>query len=175
MSPGIDVLVLRGAPGVGKSTLGRGLRRALPIGAVVEVDDLRAMIAQVDWASRAHHDLALEVAQAALARFVALGVRPGVLIDTFSRGRLNSVQARLDAAGLRHETASIWLEPAILADRLAARTSGFKDWELSRILNDEVLANRYPHEQLVDATALEPDALLQRVLGLIDAGKDGGA
>lgn len=175
MSPGLDVLVLRGAPGVGKSTLGRGLRRALVTGAVVEVDDVRAMIAQVDWSSRAQHDLALEAAQVALTRFVALGARPAVLVDTFSRGRLTAVQAQLDAAGLRHQTVSIWVEPTILAARLEARTTGFKAWEPCRILNDEVRTNRYPHEQLVDATALDPEALLGLVLALIGAGQDGAA
>ncbi|MEQ1735938.1 MAG: AAA family ATPase [Rhodoglobus sp.] len=175
MNPGLDVLVLRGAPGVGKSTLGRGLRRALARGAVVEVDDLRAMITQVDWSNRAHHDLALEVAQVALARFVALDARPAVLVDTFSRGRLTAVQTRLDDAGLRHHTVSIWVEPTVLAARLEARTAGFKDWEPSRILNEEVRANRYPHEQLVDATALDPEALLRQVLDLIGPDQEGAA
>jgi len=50
---GLDVLILRGAPGVGKSTLGRGLRRQLDHGSVIEVDDIRGMLARVDLAKSA--------------------------------------------------------------------------------------------------------------------------
>lgn len=156
----LDVLVIRGAPGVGKSTLGRGLRKTLPYGAVIEVDDLRGMLTQVDWTSRLDHDVALDIALGAVERLVALGRRPCVLIDTFSRSRLTTVQARLDAAGRHHFTLSLWAKPSVVAARLAARSTGFKDWEPSRILNDEVRAVRYPRERLVDATMLDPDGVL---------------
>ncbi|MBK9032268.1 MAG: AAA family ATPase [Myxococcales bacterium] len=176
MTGPLDVLVIRGAPGVGKSTLGRGLRRVLEQGAVVEVDDVRAMIAQVDWTSRAHHDVALDVALAAIERFVAIGTKPVALVDTFSRGRRTSVQGRLDGAALRHETVSLWVAPAILAARLEARTTGFKDWEPSRILNDEVRANRYRHERLIDVTALDREAVLGVVIDLVRPSRpEGGA
>ena len=169
MTRPLDVLVLRGAPGAGKSTLGRHLRKALPSGAVIEVDDLRGMLAQVDWSSREHHDIAMSVAMEALLGFLGVGVRPVVLIDTFSRSRLHAVQARLDRSGLRHHTLSLWVQPDVLKARLEARTTGFKDWEPSNILNDEVASNRYPFERLVDATPLTPEAVTALALELVAA------
>jgi predicted kinase len=166
VSPRLDVLVVRGAPGAGKSTLGRALRRALTSGAVLEVDDFRGMLCQVNWASREDHDVALDVALAAILGYLARDRRPVVLIDTFSRGRLGATQGRLSAAGVVHHTVSLWVDPAVLAQRLAARTSGFKDWEPSRVLNDEVRRNRYPAEQLVDATSLATEHLVEFALGL---------
>lgn len=157
---GLDVLILRGAPGAGKSTLGRGLRRQLERGSVIEVDDIRGMLARVDWTSRVHHDIALSVALDTLLSFVRTDVRPVVLIDTFSRSRLQSVQSRLNEAGLRHYTLSLWLEPEQLATRLRERKSGFCDWEPSRVLNEEAFANRYPSEELIDTTPMTPDAVL---------------
>ena len=157
---GLDVLILRGAPGVGKSTLGRGLRRQLDHGSVIEVDDIRGMLARVDWTSRVHHDIALSVALDALLSFVRADVRPVVLIDTFSRSRLQGVQSRLSDGALRHHTLSLWLQPELLAARLRERKSGFCDWEPSRLLNDEARANRYPNEELIDTTRMTPEAVL---------------
>lgn len=157
---GLDVLILRGAPGVGKSTLGRGLRRQLEHGSIIEVDDIRGMLARVDWTSRVHHDIALSVALDAVLSFRRADVRPVVLIDTFSRSRLQDVQHRLNKAGLRHHTLSLWLEPERLAVRLRERKSGFCDWEPSRVLNEEARANRYPDEQLIDTTTMTPESLL---------------
>lgn len=167
MTANLDVLVLRGAPGVGKSTLGRGLRRALTRGAVLEVDDVRAMLSKVDWADRHQHDVALAVGLDTVCGFIEHGRRPVILIDTFSRSRLRGVQARLDGMGLRHHTLSLWLEPSLLAARLESRTSGFKEWEPSRILNDEVRANRYRAEQLVDVSALDREAVLTFALEVL--------
>lgn len=156
----LDVLILRGAPGVGKSTLGRGLRRQLDHGSVIEVDDIRGMLASVDWTSRIHHDIALSVALDALLSFVRVEVRPVVLIDTFSRSRLQGVQSRLSEAELRHHTLSLWLEPELLAARLGERKSGFCDWEPSRVLNEEARTNRYPNEEFIDTTRITPEDVL---------------
>jgi hypothetical protein len=175
MTRTLDVLVIRGAPGAGKSTLGRGLRRALTCGAVLEVDDFRGMLCQVDWSFRGDHDVALDAALAAIPAYLAHGRRPVVLIDTFSRSRLTSVHARLTKADLHHQTLSMWVEPTVLAERLAARTSGFKEWEPSRILNEEVRTNRYPAECFVDATALDRVGVVELALATIAAHDTEGA
>jgi predicted kinase len=175
MTRPLDVLVIRGAPGAGKSTLGRGLRRALANGAVLEVDDFRGMLSQVDWSSRAHHDVALDAALAAITAYLAHGRRPVVLIDTFSRSRLTSVQQRLGGADLHHHTLSLWIDPDVLAVRLEARTSGFKEWEPSRVLNDEVRTNRYPAEHFVDATSLDREAIVELALAVVANHDEEGA
>lgn len=163
----LDVLILRGAPGVGKSTLGRGLRRHLDSGSVIEVDDVRGMLARVDWTSRIHHDIALSVAFDALLSFVRAQVRPVVLIDTFSRSRLQGIHTRLNEAVLRHHTLSLWLNPEELAARLRTRQTGFCDWEPSRVLNEEAYANRYPNEEFLDTTSLDPDAVVSFALARV--------
>lgn len=167
MTRELDVLVVRGAPGAGKSTLGRKLRRSLRHGAVLEVDDFRAMLCNVDWDSRGDHDAALDAAFAAIASYLSHARRPVVLIDTFSRSRLNAALARLEQSRLSHRTLSLWVDTSVLVERLEARTSGFKDGERSKILNDEVLENRYPAERFIDATALDPDDVLEAALALI--------
>jgi len=160
----LDVVLIRGAPGAGKSTLGRRLRAALTAAAVVEVDDLRTMLSQVDWANRRHHDQAL-AGMFALARgLLGAGVRPVVVIDTLSRSRMLHVHTWLEGEGYRHHTVSLWVEPSQLRARLEQRESGFREWEPSAVLNDEVLATRWPQETLLDAGALGRDELADRVL-----------
>lgn len=164
MNIDLDVVLVRGAPGAGKSTLGRRLRKTLTQAAVVEVDELRAMLSQVDWASRRHHDQALEGMFALVRGFLGAGVRPVVVIDTLSRSRLLHVRAWLDREGYRHHTLSLWVEPSALRTRLEQRESGFREWEPSAVLNDEVLATRWPQETLIDAGTLGRDELAELVL-----------
>lgn len=158
--------MIRGAPGIGKSTLARALRDALQRGAVLEVDDFRGMQA-IDWESEAQHDIALEVALVAAARFAGLGVRPLILVDTFCGGRLAVAQRRLSELGKRHSTVSLWLEPDVLRARLEARESGFKCWPSSRGVNTEIRANRYPSETMIDVGELAPERLVERVARLL--------
>lgn len=172
MTQSIDVLVIRGAPGTGKSTLGRGLRRELPIGAVLEVDDFRSMLVKVDWSSRDHHDVALDAALSAMLAYLAHQQQPVVLIDTFSRSRLTSVLRQLEETKLVHQVLSLWLDPSALAGRLISRSSGFKDWEPSRILNDEVRENRYPNEVMVDVSSLDRDEVVGYALSVISKGAE---
>jgi adenylate kinase family enzyme len=160
----LDVVLIRGAPGAGKSTLGRRLRKVLTAAAVVEVDDLRAMLTQVDWTSRCHHDQALAGAFALVGGFLRAGLRPIVLIDTLSRSRHAQVRAWLEREGHRYHSISLWVEPSTLRARLEQRESGFREWEPSAVLNAEVLDTRWPHETLIDVSALGPDAVAELVL-----------
>lgn len=102
-----DVLLLRGAPGAGKSTTAAALSRLLggpPALAVVEVDELRGDL----WRTPAHrlddvekHHTAL-VHAARLARaLLGAGVRRVCVVDTFSaagvqvlRGELAELETR---------------------------------------------------------------------------------
>lgn len=168
-----DVVVVRGAPGVGKSTLARRLKGLRVVGAVVEVDDVRAMIAGTDWTDRHQHDAALEAALGMAAAFVASGLSPILLVDTFSRGRLRRVQAYLDEAALGHRTFSLWLDPGVLRERLACRPSGFREWEPTEVLNREVASNRYPDETFLDVTGLDKEAVAAVVAGRVGAGDRG--
>lgn len=164
MSVELDVVLVRGAPGAGKSTLGRRLRKGLTGAAVVEVDDLRAMLTQVDWTSRHHHDQALQGAFALVGGYLSAGLRPIILIDTLSRSRHAQVRAWLEREGHRYHSFSLWVEPSVLRTRLDQRESGFREWEPSAVLNAEVLATRWPHETMIDAGALGPEAVAELVL-----------
>lgn len=153
----VEALLVRGAPGVGKSSAVKRLRRRIQDGALIEVDQLRGMIAGVRWVDAAQHAVALEHALLLLESFLAKGFRPVIVVDTFSRGKLTAFTARLRCS---YRVASLWAEPEELARRIAHRPKGqFKDLAASSALNEEVRRNRYPHEELVDTTELSPEGV----------------
>ena len=60
--PTPDVIILRGAPGAGKSALSKELAKRFPKGVRLEVDTLRSMVISVDWTNQQEHKDLLQVA-----------------------------------------------------------------------------------------------------------------
>ncbi len=80
---------IRGAPGVGKTTVGQLLLNRLRGGAVLEVDRFRAMLGGCDWSDRRQHHLAIRAALRAARELAVHSVAPVFVIDTFCRDRLD--------------------------------------------------------------------------------------
>jgi cytidylate kinase len=155
LGSGPDILLVRGAPGVGKSTAVGRMRRHLHSGAIVEVDVLRGMIAGVEWTNKVQHVLALEHAHMIAGSFLAHGLRPVVIVDTLGRARLDTFLPMLATS---YRVVSLYARPEVLANRVDARPEGqFKNLEACMTLNDEIARHRYPHESLVDTSDMSPD------------------
>jgi len=99
MSQAPDVIIIRGAPGVGKSELGKALARHFSLGAKVEVDALRKMVNGVKWTDQAEHIKLLGLAAGTVAEFARLGFRPVIVVDTFS-GDKDRKSTRLNSSHL---------------------------------------------------------------------------
>jgi broad-specificity NMP kinase len=166
----VDILLLRGAPGVGKSTTARKLRHMLPTGAIIEVDTLRGMIAAVKWVDTQQHLLALEHAHLLAESFLRRGFSPVLIIDTFSRGKLLGFIEKLSRPYLIATLHARW---EVLRSRVEQRPDEhFKDLAAIQLLHDEVARNRYPHELLIDTSELSPaDTAAELAKWLQDQGK----
>lgn len=156
------VILLRGAPGVGKSTLAHALRDRLERGAIVEVDRLRSMVIGCDWTEHHTHRAAIMTA-VEFARQLERG--PVVIVDTFA-GLLSETEVELERAGLRHVLVSLWLAPAKLAERVETRVDGYRNVSGALAVNAAILNEpRFDaFETLIDATGLDVEALLARTL-----------
>jgi len=166
-NPRPQVLLLRGAPGVGKTHAARGLAEALGSGAVIEVDQLRAMFARVDWGSRHQHEVSLRGAMALAREFLEASVSPVVIVDSFGRDSVGRALTRLSGADVDVRVVSLWAEGATLLERLDARGAGFQDRHLASLMNEEVRTRRVPHDHLLDTTGLTEEAVVRSLSELL--------
>lgn len=93
------VVLLRGAPGVGKSTVAAVLGEQAVVDAIIEVDAVRRLVVGVDWGDRRQHDAAMTAAARAAAEFAVAGVSPVLLVDCFGRDKARRVLQLVEAAG----------------------------------------------------------------------------
>jgi predicted kinase len=155
-----DVIVIRGAPGVGKSSAAKCLAALCPAGSRVEVDVLRRMVISVSWKDQNEHIRMLDAAAGLTHDLARFGFRPVIVVDTFSGdkvARFIEVLRRLDAGRTVQVFALHATEEALRA-RLAARSADeFKDFAISKQLNEDVLGVCQSGELCVDTTGRGPE------------------
>lgn len=163
-----DVIVIRGAPGSGKSQTAKRLAARLGKGARVEVDALRAMIIDVNWTNQAEHICVLSLATRLVAGFLRLGHKPVIVVDTFSGDKLVRFLAELQAleSGLDVRAFALVATPAVLRARVESRSADqFKDVGICTMLNSDVVRHRQPGERLIDNSLLTPEETVDVMLG----------
>ena len=172
-APTSDVIVIRGAPGSGKSQAAKCLAARLGSGARIEVDMLRAMVIPVDWTNQAEHISVLSLASELVAGFLRLGHTPVIVVDTFSGDKLVRFLAELRAlqSGLDVRVFALVTAPAVLRARVESRSADqFKDIGICAMLNSDVVKHRQPGERLIDNSSLTPEETVDVILG----GRAGG-
>jgi hypothetical protein len=158
-----DVILIRGAPGSGKSSVARALARHLPGGVTIEVDHVRRMIHGLQWEDdRLHLHAITAAAQTALA-YIREGLFPVVLVDTLGFGRHQFALEALDGASTR--TYSLVCRDPILSLRLLMRMGGYRDTRQARRFNAHIHgdAKRLP---VIDTTWKRPAAVARHILRL---------
>lgn len=155
-----DVLVIRGAPGSGKSEAAKRLAARLGHGARVEVDTLRAMIVPVNWTDQMEHIAVLSLAVGVVAGFLRMGHRPVIVVDTFSGDKLGRFVKDLETTHLGARVRAFSLAPSNLALRARVESrpdGGFKDVRVCEKLNSDVARRLLPGELLIDNSDLTPE------------------
>lgn len=151
--------VLRGAPGVGKSTVARCLKASLPRSAVIEVDALRGMRAAVRWTDRACQELGLREAARLAEAFHAAGDWPVVIVDTCLEGRLDLLVGSLAAEPL---IITLWAGDEVLLSRAKHRDGGFGDERV--ILEMNAAARASVGDSAIDTTSASATEVADAIL-----------
>jgi chloramphenicol 3-O-phosphotransferase len=154
-----DIIILRGAPGSGKSQTAKSLSQFFPKGVRLEVDTIRQMVVSVDWKNQQEHINMLQVSAGLACNFLKRGFSPVIVVDTFSGDKIIGFMNRirhLDSK-LAISVFGLFTTDDELERRLALRQNGeFKDVEICKRLNNDVLKIKHETEFQIDTTGLLP-------------------
>lgn len=160
MNPSLyDLILLKGAPGVGKSTAAKLLAHHFPSGVRIEVDTLRQMVINVNWKNQAEHRSLLTLSARLAADFLRSGFAPVILIDTFSGDKLDGFLAAFqsECPQSRVFVAVLHASDDVLRQRVLNREpDAFRDITIATRINYESVRDAKPCERLIDTTNLSP-------------------
>ena len=162
-----DVIIIRGAPGSGKSSAAKCLARHFPEGVRMEVDKLRSMVISVEWKSQTEHINMLALSAGVVVDFLHLNYKPVIVVDTFSGDKVVNFVAdllRLDSEiGIR--SFALITDSGELMRRIRERPEDqFKDISICLEQNADITKHLQPFEQIVDNTKLTPEETATRIL-----------
>lgn len=161
----VEFLVLRGAPGSGKSTVAALLRECFADGITIEVDALRGMVHGEPWGSALHHGHAVGAAARLALHYRECGYRPVVIVDCLGGGSGELLLERLGG----EDTAVFTLVAGeeVLRGRIRDRENhGFTDDALAIELNREMVERPLRNQCVIDTSQLSAQAVTDLIISV---------
>jgi hypothetical protein len=161
-----DIIIIRGAPASGKSQTAKSLSAFFPKGARIEVDTLRNMVISVDWKNQSEHINVLNISTRLLNDFIQLGFKPVIVVDTFSGDKILKFldDLRLINPGFSIKIIGLYTSDEELTKRIESRESWeFRDFNICKRLNEDVLKFKHESEFQMDTTGLLPNATAKMI------------
>jgi len=156
----IDIIILRGAPGAGKSQVAKSLSEFFPKGVRIEVDTLRSMVVSVDWTNQAEHINILHLSTKLVYDMIKLGFSPVIVVDTFSGDKIQKYMQdlyHLDKSFFV-KIFGLYATEGEIKKRIKSRKQGeFRDFKICKRLNEETLKFKYEGEYQIDTSGLLPN------------------
>lgn len=161
-----EVIALRGAPGVGKSSLRNHLQRLFPRGAFIEVDALREMCFNQNWTDAFPHELMIKCGAYLAEKLISEGgYSPVFVVDTFSKGKLRGF---VNATSRPLMIISLYCTSEMLAKRVELRhPTQFKDLNACLVLNEEAKQKEFQNEFLIDTTYMTPEEIARQICKIV--------
>jgi broad-specificity NMP kinase len=162
----IDIIIIRGAPGSGKSQTAKSLSEFFPKGVRLEIDTLRQMVICVDWTNQQEHINVLNASTKLIYEFLQIGFNPIIVVDTFSGDKINRFLEILfnQDEELYIKIFGLFTTDDELKRRLELRTNGeFKNFSICRKLNDDVQKWRHDKEYQINTTGLLPKQTADKI------------
>jgi predicted kinase len=157
-------ILIRGAPGSGKSSTARALARHYPRGATIEVDLIRRSMNGIIWHNHHQHFDALHIMAAMAHAFVERGYGPVIIVDTLGFG---SLEMALEA--LATDSAAVYslvCDPRRIAYRLWKRPGGFRDIRKAHRFNRHILEEGESRQDLIDTGSATEEEVCRQILAL---------
>ena len=169
-----DIIIIRGAPGSGKSQTAKSLTQFFPKGVKLEVDTLRQMVISVDWKNQKEHIDLLQVSTGLVYDFFKLGFSPVIVVDTFSGDKIIKYLESLYQLDkkLSIKLFGLYVTDEELKRRLDLRSDPeFRDFGICKKLNDDLLKIKYHSEYQINTTGLLPMETADIIYGQLTARK----
>lgn len=160
-----DLLIIRGTPGVGKSSLGRRLKKVYPEGVLIEVDNVRGMMNNVNWEAEREHLISLDVVSAAAKSFLESKSLPVIVVDMFMPDKLDYFLKNFN--GVNVKVISLLANDQTLTQRLSDRKEGFKNLEKAIALNEMIRSNPFRGEITIDSSHVSKPEIADSVVKLL--------
>ena len=166
-----DIVIIRGAPGSGKSQTAKCLADFFPQGVRMEIDKLRSMVISVDWSNQTEHINMLEISTKLVCDFLKIGFKPVIIVDTFSGDKilkylidLNSINSKLNIVEF-----GLYVSTKELIKRISERKKDeFKEIETCLKINEDMLRIKPEKEIQIDTTNRKPQETAQIMIDLIN-------
>jgi broad-specificity NMP kinase len=153
------LIIIRGTPGAGKSSLGRRLKKSFPPGVLIEIDNVRGMMNNVDWNNDQQHFIALEAAAATANSFIASGTLPVIVVDMFMPGKLEFFLEKISSQ--HYKIVSLLVNEEVLGKRLTDRKEGFKDIPKGNQLNQMLIDHPVTDEIQIDTSTIGKNEVME--------------
>ena len=161
------IFIVRGAPGIGKTTLGILLRSKFTNGVIIDVDSIRRVV--VSDRFEPFNDIpyihSLTVVAEMVCTYHGFGYDPIIVIDVFASTLLTHFLNQL--SGWSYDIINLIADDKILLARMAAREQGFVDLKLAASINDSIKGNVSSEQLFFDTTVLGPGEVLIAVTRFI--------
>ncbi len=159
-----DIIVVRGAPGVGKTTLGELLKMSDTFKAVIDIDEVRHMLNSEKFIYAINTDYFNSILAASnlIDLLVDTGLKPIVVIDVFSKLILDFFLKNLTAKKIAIVTLISTDEE--LANRMTNRINGYINLEVAAKVNLHIKQTHYESDTTIDTTFLKPKEVLNQFL-----------
>jgi broad-specificity NMP kinase len=167
---GIDVIVIKGTPGAGKSETAKVLSKFFPKGVRMEVDTIRAMVISVDWKNQQEHINMIQVATEMVYNFLKFDYKPIIIVDTFSGDKINAFLKELNKMmnALSVKVFGLYVTDEELKRRLELRSNDkFKDFAISKKQNDDILNMKNENEILIDTTYQTAEETASKIYNIL--------
>lgn len=152
-----DIIIIKGAPASGKSTTAKELAKYFPSGVRIEIDNLRSMVISVDWTNQKEHVDILNVSTQLITDFYELKYKPIIVVDTFSGDKINAYYERLNTLSkdCKISIFGLYATEIEIKKRLDFRSDDkFKDFEICKNLNSDMIKYKHEYELQIDTTDL---------------------
>jgi broad-specificity NMP kinase len=169
--PSWDLIIIKGAPGSGKTEVSKSLEKLLPKGVRIEVDTVRNMVSSVDWKNQKEHIKLLEISAKLAAEFLTADFSPIIVVDTFSGDKVKKFieDLKLLKSDIKIKIIGLYVDDTTLAKRLQDRPKGlFKNFEISKKINQDTINLKQSDEIQLDTSNFEPDEIAKKVYFILN-------